>query len=138
MTDPNPQPPWDPARGYPPPAYPTSGYVAPPAAYPGYGYAGPAKTNGLAIAALVCALVGLFTCLPATVGAILGHVARRQIRERGEDGDGLALAGIIVGWIVTALYVGYLAFVVIAILGLAGAQGAFDSASAPLVSRPAA
>ena len=33
------------------------------------------------------------------------HGPRRptQIRERGEEGDGIALAGIIVGWIVTAL-----------------------------------
>jgi hypothetical protein len=83
--------------------------------YPGYGYTTPAAagpmlpppvpgTNGLAIAALVCSLAGLFMCgAPAIVGAILGHVARRQIRERGEQGDGLALAGIIVGWSVTGL-----------------------------------
>jgi hypothetical protein len=39
------------------------------------------------------------------LGAILGHVARRQIRERGENGDGMALAGVVMGWIATALAV---------------------------------
>jgi hypothetical protein len=37
------------------------------------------------------------------VGAILGHVSKRQIRERGQQGEGMATAGIIVGWISTAL-----------------------------------
>jgi hypothetical protein len=50
------------------------------------------------------------------VGAILGHIARRQIRERGEGGDGLALAGIIVGWILTGLLVLLIAFYVVIII----------------------
>ena len=37
------------------------------------------------------------------VGAVLGHVSRRQIRERGEAGAGMALAGVIVGWVSTGL-----------------------------------
>jgi hypothetical protein len=79
--------------------------------YQGYGYSAPPvvvaapATNGLAIAALVCALAGIATCgVTSVIGAILGHVARRQIRERGESGDGLALAGIITGWIIFGLY----------------------------------
>ena len=39
------------------------------------------------------------------VGAIMGHIARRQIQERGEQGDGFALAGIIVGWVTTGIWV---------------------------------
>jgi hypothetical protein len=108
---------------YPPAAYGTPsgppGYGYPPP-YPGPGYPGyppPAPTNGLAIASLVCSLAGLAVGISAPVGAILGHVARRQIRERGEQGDGMALAGIIVGWILTAglivccgLYAGLIGF----------------------------
>ncbi|MDP9429602.1 MAG: DUF4190 domain-containing protein [Actinomycetota bacterium] len=46
------------------------------------------------------------------VGLVLGIIARRQIRETGEQGSGLALAGIIVGGIGTALVVlGFLFFV---------------------------
>jgi hypothetical protein len=83
----------------------------------GYGYAQPAaapRTNGLAIAAMVVSLVSIAVCgFPAIIGAIMGHVARRQIRERGEAGDGMALTGVIVGWIVFTLSVlGTLAYVV--------------------------
>jgi hypothetical protein len=39
------------------------------------------------------------------IGAILGHVSQRQIRERGDGGGGMALAGVIVGWIATGLFV---------------------------------
>jgi len=92
-----------PAPGFGPPAAPAPpGYGYPPY---GYGYPAPAPTNGLAIASLVCSLAGLAVGISAPVGAILGHVARRQIRERGEQGDGMALAGIIVGWILTGLIV---------------------------------
>lgn len=82
---------------------PYGGYGYPAAGYGGVPVAATPPTNGMAIAALVCALAGLVTCVSAPVGAILGHVARRQIRERGEGGDGMALAGIIVGWILTVL-----------------------------------
>ena len=56
------------------------------------------RTNIMAIVALVLSVVGL-----APVGAILGHVARRQIKQSGEGGDGLALAAIIIGWTLTGL-----------------------------------
>jgi curved DNA-binding protein CbpA len=62
----------------------------------------PARTNNLAVASLVVSLCGLLFCVSAPVGAVLGHVARGQIRDRGENGDGLAMAGIIVGWLLTA------------------------------------
>jgi Domain of unknown function (DUF4190) len=88
--------------------------------YPAYGY-GPAmppppKTNSLALTSMILSLCGLACGLTAPVGAIMGHVARRQIRERGEAGDGMALAGIIVGWILTGLILAYVAFVVIMII----------------------
>ncbi|HYN96347.1 MAG TPA: DUF4190 domain-containing protein [Pilimelia sp.] len=72
----------------------------------------PVPTNGLAIAAMaisVTALLGLcgygLGGYLGILGGVLGHVARRQIRERGEAGDGLALAGVIMGWIATAIAV---------------------------------
>lgn len=49
-------------------------------------------TNPLAIASLVC---GLIPVLPATLAAIaLGVAARHQIRQTGERGAGLAVAGL--------------------------------------------
>jgi cytochrome c biogenesis protein CcdA len=58
-------------------------------------------TNVLSVVSLVLSLLS-FCVLPvvgAVAGIITGHVARRQIRETGEEGAGLATAGIVVGWI---------------------------------------
>ncbi|WNV76623.1 DUF4190 domain-containing protein [Geodermatophilus sp. DSM 44513] len=74
-------------------------------------------TNTFAILALVMAFV------VSPVGLVLGILARRQIRQTGEQGDGLALAGIIVGGIGTALVV--LAFLVFALALVAAGSGGF-------------
>ena len=55
------------------------------------GYPQKAKTNGLAIAALVCS----FFC--GILGIILGIVAINQINKTNEGGKGLAIAGIVLG-----------------------------------------
>ncbi|MCM0674220.1 DUF4190 domain-containing protein [Micromonospora phytophila] len=115
-----------PPGAYPPGAYPPGAY--PPPAYPNYGYAPPQKTNGLAIAALVLALVGLASCITAPVGAILGHVARKQIQQTGEGGEGMAKAAIIVGWILTGLFVLLILFYV-ALIGFAIWQSESSSSS---------
>lgn len=82
------------------PAQPYGQPVAP------YGYPPTPTTNGLAIASLVVSIISLTACLGATgiVGAILGHVAKGQIRQRNDQGGGLATAGIIIGWIGFALF----------------------------------
>ncbi|MBB5956161.1 hypothetical protein FHS29_002747 [Saccharothrix tamanrassetensis] len=59
----------------------------------------PRPTNGLAIAALVCA----FVFAPAAI--VLGIVARNQIKQTGEEGRGLATAGLVLGTIFTVLTV---------------------------------
>ena len=62
-------------------------------------------TNGLAVAALVCGIAAFVTgiaCIPAIV---CGPIARRQIRRTGEQGEGLALAGLILGYVSVALFV---------------------------------
>jgi len=38
------------------------------------------------------------------MGAIFGHVAVSQFKTNGEEGSGLALAGIIVGWVFTGFW----------------------------------
>ncbi|WP_177319983.1 DUF4190 domain-containing protein [Actinoplanes philippinensis] len=55
----------------------------------------------LAIASLVCSIVGIFTCIGAPAGIVLGHLARSQIRQTREAGDGLAVGGLWVGYLVT-------------------------------------
>jgi hypothetical protein len=54
----------------------------------------------MAIASLACGIGQIFFWFIAGVPAIVfGHVARRQIRESGEAGEGMALAGLILGYI---------------------------------------
>ena len=78
----------------------------------------PAKTNGLAIASLACGLAQFAVGPLATVPAIvLGHMARSQIRRTGEQGAGLALAGLVLGW--GAVILG----IVLVAVGLAIAAG---------------
>ncbi len=65
-----------------------------------------AGVNGLALASLGCGLVqfvfGPLTAIPAIV---FGHVALHQIKRTGEQGAGLALAGLILGWATVILIV---------------------------------
>ena len=65
-----------------------------------------AKVNALAIASLACGLAQfVFGPVAAIPAIILGHVARSQIKRTGEQGAGLALAGLILGWVVVILAV---------------------------------
>lgn len=91
--------------------------AAPPGYGYGYGYPPPVRSNGTAVASMVVSIVAaasllctvcvsflaLLSLAGGVTGAILGHVGRRQTRERGERGAGMALAGIIVGWIAAGL-----------------------------------
>jgi hypothetical protein len=71
------------------------------------------RTNPLAVASLACGLGQIFFWFLAAVPAVvLGHVARRQIRQTGEDGQGMATAGLVLGWIGIALTVLLIAGVV--------------------------
>lgn len=77
------------------PAGPWPGGQPPPAS----GYPPHRPTNGLAIAALVVGGVSFVSCpLIGAVAVYLGNRARNEIRSTGEDGDSLALAGVILGW----------------------------------------
>ncbi|WBB72972.1 DUF4190 domain-containing protein [Micromonospora sp. WMMD1128] len=117
---------------YAPPGYPSPGgdpYAVPvgyPPPYPGY--VPPSRTNTLAIVALVLSLVGFTSCITAPIGAIMGHVARKQIRETGEQGEGMAKAAIIVGWILTGLLVALIIFYIVMIV-IAVNSGSSSSSS---------
>ena len=84
-------------------------------------YTAPAtQTNSLAVISLVAGIGSFFAhIIPgvggltvALVAVITGHMARRQIRQTGEQGMGMATAGMIIGYIHLAL----LALVVIGVL----------------------
>ncbi len=96
------QPGYPAAPGYPQPGYPQPGYAAP-GAYAGSGYAYPTSppSNTLAVTSLVLGIVGLVVIpfLGSIAAVITGHMARKQIRERGEGGDGLAVGGLVTGYL---------------------------------------
>ncbi|WP_167138332.1 DUF4190 domain-containing protein [Diaminobutyricimonas sp. TR449] len=52
------------------------------------------KYNVLAIISLVTSIVGI-----SLAGIICGHIALSQIKRTGESGRGMAIAGLIVGYI---------------------------------------
>ena len=70
---------------YYPPAYP---------GYPPYPTYRPPQTNALAIASLICA----FFFAPLAI--VFGHLSLSQIKKSGEDGRGLAVAGLVLGYLI--------------------------------------
>jgi hypothetical protein len=135
--------PAQPASGQPAYGQPTSGQPSPYGQQPPYGQPPPygqspygqpgygqptyvpvvATTNTMAILALVFA----FVFAPASI--VLGHLAKKQIRQTGEQGEGLATAGLWLGYIFTGLLllvcVGYIIVAVVAIGSAANAAGAY-------------
>jgi hypothetical protein len=87
----------------------------PPAQTP-YTSAPGARTNTLAIVALILGI------LVAPGGIICGHIALNQIKRTGEAGHGLALAGTIIGYVFTALWVLYIVLAVV-LIGMAASSG---------------
>jgi hypothetical protein len=100
----------------PPPAAPQAtapqpGSVPPvnvqPISYPAGERAAVTPWNGMAIASLVTAVIGL-----SLIGVILGHIALSQIKRTGEQGNVLAIIGVILG------YLGILAWIGVAIFSI--------------------
>lgn len=98
-----------PYGGYPPPG----GYAGPPlppgSGYPpgygqpyGYGYPVHRPTNAMAVASMVLGILWLYW-IGSILALVFGYIAKKQIRERGESGGGMATAGIVLGWIGIAL-----------------------------------
>jgi hypothetical protein len=84
------------------------------------------RTNGMAIAALICGVCQIFFWFFSGIPAIvLGHLARRQIRQTGEAGSGMALAGMILGYVGLALTVLFV-IVIVALVAAAGHSGGFN------------
>ena len=124
MTDPNAEPnvpnvpPAPPAQ--PAPSYGT-GAPAYSATTPSYGAPATQKTNVLAIVSLVSSF---FISL---VGIITGHIALSQIKRTGENGRGLAIAGLIIGYVYIAFIV--LMVIIAIIVSVAAASAGYSSYS---------
>src|ERR1700712_102843 len=79
---------------YPGQPYPGQPYPGP---YPYPPPAGPRPTNAMAIASIVCAFI------LAPLGVIFGHISLSQIKKTGEEGRGLAIAGLVISYMITVL-----------------------------------
>ena len=87
------------------------------------GYYGPyaGATPGLAIASMVCGIVGFFMCFVLSIPAVIcGHMALRQIATAPVPlgGRGMAIAGLVCGYLQLAILAGYLFFGVFAFAGM--------------------
>lgn len=83
--------------------------------------------SGLAIASFVTSLATIFVTAGflSFIGAILGHVSLSKLKKSGStENRGLAVAGVIIGWVSTALA---WIFVIGFIMLIAGAVSAVDS-----------
>jgi len=102
-----------------PPPPPSGAWTNPatPGATPGY-YPSTApvpSTSGLAIAALVTGLFFWCFVIPGIVSVVLGNLALEQIAHSGgaTRGRGMAIAGIVLGWVgIGILGIGLLIWVI--------------------------
>jgi hypothetical protein len=95
----------------PPPYYPQGQYGQP---YYGAPPVQQRTTNGLAITAMVLGILWIWW-LGSILALVFGYMARKQIRENNQNGDGMAIAGIVLGWI------GLGTLVIVALVAIAGA-----------------
>ncbi|MCF7750998.1 DUF4190 domain-containing protein [Bacillus subtilis subsp. subtilis] len=76
------------------------------------------QTSSLAVVSLIMGIVGwtVFPFLGSLVAIVTGHMARAEIRRQPQalEGDGLAVAGLILGWLAVIgsilVIVGFLLF----------------------------
>ena len=86
-------------------------------------YPAPRQTSALAITSLVSGILGwtLLPVLGSIAAVICGHMARAEIRrDPNLDGDGMAVAGLVLGWVSIALGVLAILLVIVAILFFGG------------------
>ena len=104
----------------PSPSYipPPPGYIPPP---PGYAYAAnypsvDTSNNWMGITSLVLSLSSFAFGITCIGGVIFGHMGLAAANEGKADNRGLALAGVIIGWVFLGLgllYVGFMVFLVV-------------------------
>ena len=132
-----PQPSYSGGEMYPPPPPPPPPYqpqqpmgYAPPSQYPaaaGYAQYAPvpvARNSNLAVASLICGIVGLCTGFVGIGAVICGHLALNEIKRSVNTLQGrcMAIAGLILGYLEIAFMVVY-----ILIIAIASASGGLPS-----------
>ena len=94
----------------------------------------PVQQNTMALVSMILGILSIF-CMGALTGIpaiICGHIARKQFLESPvpQSGEGMAMAGLILGYIMTVLSLLYVIFMVLV------AWGASSAATIPTPSPP--
>lgn len=122
-----------PPYGYGPPGPPGPyGPPGPPGQYPGFqpppagSYGAPARVQRTVEEATIALILGIaaWFCFPVGFVAIyFGARARRKIRENPTEltGDGMALAGMIVGGVIGTAWLVFWLFYLLMVVGIIGA-----------------
>jgi hypothetical protein len=86
----------------------------------------PPRTNGLAVASLVLGILAMCYGITSPLALIFGYRGKRQIDESGgaQAGRGMAIAGIVLGWIGAVFLVALIFLIAVTFLG--------DEASMPI------
>lgn len=119
---------------YPPPPPPPPPPDRPDRNVPGYPppppppYRPVPSTNGMAIASLVLGILWVYW-IGSILALIFGYVAKRQIAETGQSGRGMAIAGIVLGWVGVGTLVIFIVIIIIA-----AASGEFDEESFEMIT----
>ena len=107
MTTPEPPSEWQqqpaepPVAGMPYLAQPPYQQYSPPQQQPypyPYPYPPARTTNGMAVASMVLGIVWVYW-IGSILALIFGYVALNEIRRSKQAGEGMAIAGIVLGWI---------------------------------------
>jgi fatty acid desaturase len=73
-----------------------------------------APTNTYALVGFILSMLSFITFVTAIPGVVLGHLGLKQIRETAENGRGMAVAAITIGWVMIGL--GVLTLLIIALV----------------------
>lgn len=92
--------------------------MAPAAGYAPAGVAPVAGNSGLAIASLILGIVGLCTGIAGIAAVICGHMALGRINKSNGmlKGKGMAIAGLVLGYLEIVAMVAWVVFVVVAVM----------------------
>jgi hypothetical protein len=105
----------DPSSAQP---YPSPQHGAPYPVQPGYApvFVPATKTNGFSIASLVLGILWIYW-IGSILALVFGYVAKSQIDRSGglQSGRGMAIAGIVLGWIGVAVLILVIALIIIGV-----------------------
>lgn len=68
-------------------------------------------TNGMAVASMVLGIVWVYW-IGSILALVFGYIALGQIKQRGQQGRGMAIAGIVLGWVGAATLIAVIIFAV--------------------------